>query len=120
MTPGEASQADRRAMPAPRRWRSLTAVIASSAVGGLTFGMTLPLLALLLDRDGVDSTWIGVNAAAASLAVVVVGIEGWAPFLASAALLALSAAPLSLPMAALRVCRPGPRRHSPPPFGWRR
>lgn len=73
LSPTESREAALEAMPAVRRWRSLSAVIASSTVGGLTFGMSMPLLSLLLERDGVASTWIGVNAAAASLAVVIVG-----------------------------------------------
>lgn len=36
-------------------------------------GMLLPLLALLLERDGIDTTWIGLNAAIGSLAVVILG-----------------------------------------------
>lgn len=58
--------------PAQRR-RSLAAVISSAAVAGLTFGLTIPLLSLLLERDGVGSTWIGLNAAVASLAILCVG-----------------------------------------------
>ena len=58
--------------PSQRR-RSLAAVIASAGAAGLTFGMTIPLLALILEHDGVDSTWIGLNAATAAFAVITVG-----------------------------------------------
>ncbi len=58
--------------PGQRR-RSLAAVIASAGAAGLTFGMTIPLLALILEHRGVDSTWIGLNTATAALAVFLVG-----------------------------------------------
>ena len=61
-----------RLSPAQRRG-SLVAVIASAGVVGLTFGLSMPLLALLLERDGVDPTWIGLNASMASVAVLVAG-----------------------------------------------
>ena len=52
---------------------SLAAVIASFAAVGLMWGLTLPLLALILERDGVDTALIGLNAAVASLAILLGG-----------------------------------------------
>lgn len=60
-----------------RRTRSLVAVIASATVAGLTFGLTIPLLSLLLERGGIGTTWIGLNAAASSVAILIVG--PWVP-----------------------------------------
>jgi MFS family permease len=56
-----------------RRWRSLTAVISAAGAAGLTFGLTIPLLALRLESEGVSGTWIGINAGAASLAILITG-----------------------------------------------
>ena len=39
----------------------------------MTFGMSAPLIALLLDRSGFTSTVVGLNSAAASLAVLLIG-----------------------------------------------
>lgn len=58
--------------PAQRR-RALFAIIASAGVVGLTLGLTFPMLALMLERDGIDPTWIGVNAAATSVAILLTG-----------------------------------------------
>ncbi len=52
---------------------SLAAVIASFAAMGLMWGLMLPLLALILERDGVDTALNGLNAAVASLAILVAG-----------------------------------------------
>ena len=52
---------------------SLAAVIASLAAAGLMWGLMLPLLALILERDGVDTALNGLNAAMASLAILVGG-----------------------------------------------
>ncbi len=48
-------------------------MIGSATVAGLTFGLTMPLLSLILERDGINATWIGFNAAIASLAILGVG-----------------------------------------------
>lgn len=56
-----------------RRLRSLTAVIGSACIAGLTFGLTMPLLSLILERDGVEPTWIGLNGAVSSLAILIFG-----------------------------------------------
>lgn len=52
---------------------SLAAMIASFAVVGVMWGFTLPLLALILERDGVGTALNGLNAAMPSLAILVVG-----------------------------------------------
>lgn len=57
--------------PAVRRL-NLLAVTASMAVTSLIYGMSMPLLALSLEDQGVDSGLIGLNAAAQSLAVFLV------------------------------------------------
>lgn len=62
-----------RVLTAAERRRSLAAVIASVAVSGLCFGLTSPLLTLILERQGVGAVLIGLSAATSSLAVLVVG-----------------------------------------------
>ncbi len=57
---------------ASQRWRSLIAVIASMGVTATIYGMTMPLLALSLDSQGIDSTLIGMSAATQSLAVFLI------------------------------------------------
>jgi MFS family permease len=57
-------------MTAGRRRRSLTAVLASMLAVGLTFGTAIPLISLRLDRMGVASSLIGLNASMALLATV--------------------------------------------------
>ncbi len=52
---------------------SLAAMIASFAMAGVMWGFTLPLLALILERDGVGTTLNGLNAAMPSLAILLVG-----------------------------------------------
>ena len=46
--------------------RSLVAVIASISIVGMTFGITSPLLSLILERQGVSYTLISVNTAMAA------------------------------------------------------
>lgn len=58
--------------PGERR-RSLAAVMACVGVSGLCFGLTSPLLTLLLERQEVDAVLIGLSAATSSLAVLFVG-----------------------------------------------
>ena len=55
------------------RGRSLAAIIASATVFGFSFGVTMPLLTLVLDREGVDTMLIGLNTAVASLAILLAG-----------------------------------------------
>ncbi len=56
-----------------QRLRSLSAVIGSATVAGFTFGLTMPLLSLSLERQGIEPTWIGLNSAVSSLAILCVG-----------------------------------------------
>jgi MFS family permease len=52
--------------PASRR-RVLAAVVACICIYGITFGLTQPLLSLILEGRGVGASLIGLNAATASL-----------------------------------------------------
>ena len=52
--------------------RSLMAAIVCTSAVGTTMGMMWPLLALILDRQGVDSALIGLSSATQSLATLVV------------------------------------------------
>ena len=55
-----------------QRRLSLLAVIASQTVQCLIFGLSMPLLALALDAQGVDKTLNGLSAAAQSVAIFAV------------------------------------------------
>ena len=59
------------------RKRSLVGVIAAMAVVNLVYGITFPLLALVLDGQGVSKTLIGLNTMVQALAVIV--IAPWTP-----------------------------------------
>lgn len=59
------------------RKRSLAGVIAAMAVVNLVYGTTFPLLALVLDGQGISKTLIGLSTVVQALAVVV--IAPWAP-----------------------------------------
>ena len=63
---------DERTLTASERRRSLFAVIAALAVQSLIFGLSMPLLALVLDAQGVDKTLNGLSAAAQSVAIFAV------------------------------------------------
>lgn len=52
------------------RIRSLIAILTSAGIAGLTFGLSIPLVSLVLESHGVPATWIGVNQAAAALAIL--------------------------------------------------
>jgi MFS family permease len=73
-----------------QKW-SLTAAYACIFANGCGMGLSLPLLSLIMERNGVPATVIGLNAAAGSLAMMAVTpfISGWAarfgaiPFLLS-------------------------------------
>ena len=55
------------------QWRlSLAAAMASISIAVFSFGFTAPLLNLLLERDGVRSDLIGLNAVTGMVAVIVV------------------------------------------------
>ncbi len=57
--------------PAERR-RSIALVIATVSVVAVTFGLTWPLLALILESQGVSAGLIGLSSACQTLAVIVV------------------------------------------------
>jgi MFS family permease len=57
--------------------RSLAGVIAAMAVVNLVYGITFPLLALVLDAQGVSKTLIGLNTIAQAATIMV--IAPWAP-----------------------------------------
>lgn len=60
----------------PRARRaSLAAIIASTFGVGVNLGVLTPLVALILERDGVDATLIGLNAAMPALAMLI--FAGW-------------------------------------------
>jgi len=60
-----------------QRKRSLAGVIAAMAVVNLVYGITFPLLALVLDAQGVSKTLIGLNTIAQAAAVIF--IAPWTP-----------------------------------------
>ena len=72
------------------RWRQLVIATVALAVASFSHGLTMPLLSLVLDRQGVDETLIGLNTGAYFIAVFAV-----AP-LASRILRARGPAPLML------------------------
>jgi len=60
-----------------QRKRSLAGVIAAMAVVNLVYGITFPLLALVLDGQGVSKTLIGLSTIAQAVAVIF--IAPWTP-----------------------------------------
>jgi MFS family permease len=66
-------------IPPRQRWRTLAAIIACVSVFGTTLGLTLPLLSVLLERQGVSATLIGLNAATPALAILLGSI--FVPFM---------------------------------------
>ena len=60
--------------PGARR-ASLAAIISSTFGVGINLGILTPLVALILERDGVDATLIGLNAAMPALAMLL--FAGW-------------------------------------------
>lgn len=60
-----------------QRKRSLAGIIAAMAVVNLVYGITFPLLALVLDTQGVSKTLIGLSTVAQAAAVMV--IAPWTP-----------------------------------------
>ncbi|RLA35812.1 MAG: hypothetical protein DRR15_06525, partial [Gammaproteobacteria bacterium] len=54
------------------RNRNLIAVIASMVVVNLVYGLTLPLMSLVLDTQGVSKTVIGLSIVAQACAGVVI------------------------------------------------
>ena len=63
--------------------RSRFAVVAAAAVFGITYGLSSPLIALALDRDGYSKFAIGLNAAMQALGILTVALllpgatSGW-------------------------------------------
>jgi len=58
----------------PRQRRLSLAVVIAGVFGvGVAFGAMIPLIALRLDRDGVDTALIGLNSAMFPLAVLAIG-----------------------------------------------
>lgn len=56
-----------------RHWKaSLATIISMISVVGLTLGLTLPLLAIILERRGVSAAMIGLNTAVQALGLLVV------------------------------------------------
>ena len=53
--------------------RAMLAVIASTGMIGLTFGYSLPLLAIIMEKANIDSTMIGLSAASESAAILIFG-----------------------------------------------
>jgi MFS family permease len=66
-------------LSAQQKW-SLIAAYACIFANGCGMGLSLPLLSLIMERNGVPATVIGLNAAAGSLAMMAVTpfISGWA------------------------------------------
>ncbi|HKY94881.1 MAG TPA: MFS transporter [Kiloniellales bacterium] len=56
------------------RLRSLSAVIAAAGSAGLSYGYSVPLLALMLERQGYSQSEIGINAAAGPIAAILTGL----------------------------------------------
>lgn len=55
------------------RARALTAIIASAALVGITIGYAAPLMALMLEAQGHSQTVVGLNAAMAAVATIILG-----------------------------------------------
>jgi MFS family permease len=60
------------ALTSLQRRQNLVAVTAAMAVTALIYGLSLPLLALVMDANGVDSLWIGLSAAVQSVGIILV------------------------------------------------
>jgi len=67
----EAGLVDGVLTPLQRR-QNLVAVISAMAVTALIYGLSLPLLSLVMNAHGVDSVWIGMSAAAQSVGIILV------------------------------------------------
>ncbi len=52
----------------------MIAVIACAGLVGLTFGYTLPLLSIIMEKDGIGSTLIGLSASSESAAILLFGL----------------------------------------------
>ena len=63
---------NRAALNRYQKRRSLLGVIAAMAVVNLVYGITFPLLALVLDAQGVSKTLIGASTIAQAVAVIAI------------------------------------------------
>jgi MFS family permease len=61
------------AEPVETTKRALFAVIVCTALVGLTFGYSLPLLAIMMEKEGISATLIGLSAASESVAILLIG-----------------------------------------------
>jgi len=61
----------------PANWLAMMAIMTSSTVIGMTVSFSFPLLSLVLQREGVGASLIGLNAAAYGIAIFVVA--PWLP-----------------------------------------
>jgi MFS family permease len=55
---------------APMRWLAIIAAIASISVVGIAIGLGMPLLSVILERQGYSASLIGLNTAVAGLASI--------------------------------------------------
>ncbi len=53
------------------RTRGLIAAIAAVTIAGLNYGFIAPLIAVLMERRGIDKSLIGLNASFQAVAVVI-------------------------------------------------
>ena len=51
----------------------MLAVIACTGIIGITFGYSLPLLAIIMENAKISSTMIGLSAASESVAILIFG-----------------------------------------------
>src|SRR5262249_47702572 len=71
---GAASQMVDVPLNPSQRWRSLAAAITVTSIAGTAMGLTWPLLALVLDRQGVDGALIGLSSSCQTLAILVASL----------------------------------------------
>jgi MFS family permease len=60
------------ALTSLQRRQSLVAVTAAMAVTSLIYGLSLPLLGLVMNAHGIDNLWIGLSAAVQSVGIILV------------------------------------------------
>jgi MFS family permease len=60
------------ALTSLQRRQNLVAVTAAMAVTSLIYGLSLPLLALVMNAHGIDNLWIGLSAAVQSVGIILV------------------------------------------------
>ncbi len=63
---------DNQDIPNSDRWKILIIVITSISIVGLSLGLTSPLISLVLENKGVNSSLIGLVASMASFGIVIV------------------------------------------------